>query len=645
MRLRIVLPIAILCLGAASSTVLRAQFQEPSQEELKMTEEPKAPGADAVYLYREDLTDQSAGTRSFYERIKVLTEKGKDMATIRIPYEVGADKVADVQGRTIHADGTVIALTEKPSDLVDYKTKGYQLNRVVFTLPSVEVGSILEFRVKIHYSLGAPEPTWMIQQSDFVHKAHYSFKTYGGFSSLSYASAVGSDAKVVFDKKSTYTLDVTDVPPLPDDDWMPPLNTFKWRVRFFYSDYKSGAEFWDYAEKHWSTAVRELVSPTGTLKKAVAEIVAPGDSETQKAQKIYAAVMKIENTDFTRHKSEVERKKEKIKEIKKVEDVWKQQTGTSDDIALLFVAMARAASLNVEPMVVVNRDRALFDQSFLNSGQMDDFIAVGQLDGKEVFLDPGEKMCPFGVLHWKHAVTSGFRLKDKVAAVAQTPSLSLKSSGTQRVASLNVDAAGEVSGSVRVVMTGQDALYWRQLALQNDEEEVKKQYNERMREYLPDGVHAEFDHFLGLEDYQVNLIGTVKVSGTLGAATGKHFFLPGLFFEASSKHPFVKLEKRLTPVDVHYAKMEEDDVTYHLPAGYAIESTVQATNNTWPDHAVLKISSHAGADTVNVVRVLAYNYTILGPADYASLHDFYQKVAAADQQQLVLARTAVAKGN
>ena len=24
------------------------------------------------------------------------------------------------------------------------------------------------------------------------------------------------------------------------------------------------------------------------------------------------------------------------------------------------------------------------------------------LDGKDVYLDPGQKMCPFGLLHWKH---------------------------------------------------------------------------------------------------------------------------------------------------------------------------------------------------------------------------------------------------
>ena len=167
----------LLLLVAVIPSLLRAQFQQPTDEELKMTSDPKAPGAAAVYLYREETTDDTLHFHSYYERVKVLTEKGKELATIRIPYEHGQFKVTNIQGRTIHADGTVIPLTVKPTDLVDVKSKGYQVNTMVFTLPSVEVGSILEYRLDLRYDDNmVSEPTWQIQQPFFVHKAHYMFK-------------------------------------------------------------------------------------------------------------------------------------------------------------------------------------------------------------------------------------------------------------------------------------------------------------------------------------------------------------------------------------------------------------------------------------------------------------------------------------
>jgi hypothetical protein len=33
-------------------------------------------------------------------------------------------------------------------------------------------------------------------------------------------------------------------------------------------------------------------------------------------------------------------------------------------------------------------------------------LSIGE---KEIFLDPGEKMCPFQTLHWRHAGAQGIR--------------------------------------------------------------------------------------------------------------------------------------------------------------------------------------------------------------------------------------------
>ena len=354
MRARVFFYSALLFFVSTFSIPLMAQFQPPTDEELKMTADPKAPGAAAVYLYREETTDAALDLRTYHERIKVLTEKGKELATVRIPYEHGADTVADIQGRTIHADGTVIPLTAKPSDLMDYKVKDYQVNTIVFTLPSVEVGSILEYSLKVHFSdTIVAEPVWNIQQAYFVRKAHYSFHPYVAaghyitdsngttLDQMMYSFQVGPGNKLDYDKqKGIFNLDLTDIPPAPDEDWMPPLNTIKWTVRFYYTNVKTGQAYWEDAGKRWSKNVDEFTKPTGLLKKAVADLVAPNDTDAQKAAKIYVAVMKLDNTVFSRQKSQAERKKEKLKDINKAEDVWKQQSGTDDDITLLYIAMA-----------------------------------------------------------------------------------------------------------------------------------------------------------------------------------------------------------------------------------------------------------------------------------------------------------------
>ena len=622
-----------------------------------MTSDPKAPGADAVFLYREERTDDNLHYKSEYVRIKVLTEKGKELATIRIPYEHQNFKITDIQGRTIHSDGTIIPLTTKPSDLVDVKTKEFQVNTKVFTLPNVEIGSILEYRWTLRYDDEmVSSPTWEIQGPYFVHKAHYFFQPTAklqyvtdskGSSAnrLMYAYIGPNTTKVIQESTGRYTFDISDVDPIPNDDWMPPLNSLKWRVQFYYTPYTSGGEFWQKEGNRWGKQTDRFAEPTKALKEAVEKIVAPTDTEEQKARKLYAEVMKLDNTDFTREKSNAERKTEKLKQIRNAEDVWKQKSGSSDDIALLYVALGRAAGLHVFPMQVVNRDHAIFDQNYLHLGQLDDYLAVLSIGGKDVLLDPGEKMCPFGLLHWKHAFATGLRQSDKGLIAGTTFGAPYTSSGIERIADLTIDASGNVKGTARFILKGQDALRWRQTAIRNDESETKKRFIEAMRSDLPEGVQMEFNHFLGLNDYDTNLMAFVDISGTIGTVTGKHVFLPELFFEAHAKHPFVAQDKRTVPVDVHYPKMENDEVVYHLPPDFMVESAPQPTNISWPDHAALKVKTDAQANTVSISRAVAYNFTILGPKEYGALHDFYQKVATADQQQLVLTRAQVAKGN
>src|SRR5271165_4386650 len=137
MRKSFFLHSAALFLAAVSPAVVYAQFQPPNPEELKMTSDPKAPGADAVYFNIEEIANDPMHYQSYYARIKVLTEKGKELATVELPYLKGNAKITDIKARTIHADGTVIPLNGKPEDLMVSKTvtkKGEdrQVNREVF---------------------------------------------------------------------------------------------------------------------------------------------------------------------------------------------------------------------------------------------------------------------------------------------------------------------------------------------------------------------------------------------------------------------------------------------------------------------------------------------------------------------------------
>lgn len=202
-----------------------------------------------------------------------------------------------------------------------------------------------------------------------------------------------------------------------------------------------------------------------------------------------------------------------------------------------------------------------------------------------------------------------------------------------------------MTGNFRFVMSGQEALRWRQTAIENDEDELKKRFDRWLESMFPEGVEAHIDHFVGLEDPDVKLVAAIKAQGTLGSATSKRLLLPGFFFETRGSHPFVDQEKRLESVDMHYGDQTSDQVVYHLPSGLSVEGAPQDTKIPWTGHAALVTKSKTDPGQITIARTLPRAFTIAKPEEYQDLRDFYRKVAAADQQQLVLAASQAAKGN
>ncbi len=220
---------------------------------------------------------------------------------------------------------------------------------------------------------------------------------------------------------------------------------------------------------------------------------------------------------------------------------------------MLYLAMLRSAGLTAYATKVVNRDQGIFDPSYMSLEQLDSTLVALSAGGKEVLLDPGEKMCPFQTTNWRHSTARGLGQSSQGVAIAATGPQQYTDNATSRVGDVYLDGQGGITGRINIIMTGQRALHWRQVALEEDDTELKKQFDrQELEQNVPEGVEAHVDHFLSMNDPYTNLMAIVDLKGSLGTATAKRLILPGFFFETRGHTPFVHEEKRLEPVDMHY---------------------------------------------------------------------------------------------
>jgi hypothetical protein len=668
-----------------------------------MTSDPKAPGAAAVYLYREETEDDPHHFRTVYARIKVLTEKGKELATVQISYArnfvfyatgnnrqgnnqdrsgndpnhsgqdqpwdvdsyAGHIEVSAIEGRTIHPDGTIVPLTGTPADLLKTRKGRNQINEMTFNLPSVEVGSILEYRYQVRYDRFQSAPKWQIQQPFFVHKAHYRFtpadqflpdRTIGG-TGVSSSVLKGAHDEVLTDVRATsilpagkvlkqnaqswYVLDLTDIPPIPDEPFAPPLDGLIYQADFYYAYTPDEREYWRKEMQFWNKGLSPYVASSAAIQRAVADTTSSSDSAPVKAKKLYDYVQKLDNTDF--HGGAGFSLSDDSVPSGNAGAVLENKRGNSEQIAFAYLALARAAGLSAKPVRIASRNFHIFNPQFMNTSQLDSVVISVTVDGQEIFLDPGQKMAPFRTLHWSHAGAGGVTLAgDGKVETVITPLSLYTDNNVVRVGKLSVNAQGEVTGTLKVGFTGQEALYWRQLALRTDAETLKQTLDRSLAAQVPNGIEAHVDHITGLDDLNAQLVAVVQVKGALASHTGSRIVLPRLFFESKESDPFPAAEQRLLPVYMNYPAQEQEQITYLIPAGFALDGTPEDKKFNWENNASYQLRSKVDATSITTARVLARGFTMLEASNYNDLRDFYQKAVTADQQQIVLSAVSAA---
>ena len=387
--------------------------------------------------------------------------------------------------------------------------------------------------------------------------------------------------------------------------------------------------YWPTEIKRWSNELAKQSAPTAEIREAATAIIAEATTAEEKARRLYAAVQALNDRDPVQHRTELPPGTWSHAEPRMPADVWKQKTGSANDIAMLYLALSRAAGLDAYGLLVADRQRRVFDPRLLSFEQLDVLLVGVPIEGKNIYLDPGEKMCPFGQLAWNHTLTGG--ISQKSNEPIQTPAGSVHDALTARVAELSLDAAGKISGVVKVIMKGPQALYWRQLSLTTSPAETERVFAGRMQDLLPTGITVESAHFRGWEDSESFLRATVTVSGTISSRREKRIIVPANLFHRAA-HGESAAEDR----GLDYPEQVIDELKLRIPAGCSVETAPQGSQLAWPDHAAFRVTTSSTSGMVDVKYSFSRSFIAVDPKDYPTMRDFYRKVAASGERHIVL---------
>lgn len=629
-----------------------------------MTSLPGYPGAAAVVLNREETTKDDMHAVFHYERIKILSKEGEKYANVALPFVStsqnsssgsGDDKTLEqISGRTIHADGSVIPFTGKPYLKMLEKGQDVKVQERVFTLPDVEVGSILEYRYATHIADNVYEsPDWFIQGPVYVRQAHYLWyptskelvNEKGLISAITWFPILPQGVQIERHEiphsalssgpVQYFELTIKDVPPEVKEVYQPPIASFSYRVLFNFTAERTAAEWWKDQGKDWSKRMDSFADPNGDLKKKTAEIIAGAATDDQKLQKIYGAVMGLENTRYTRAHEQREDKAEGGGQVKNAADVLSHQRGNATQLTQLFVGMARAAGMKAYLMLVPDRNQEIFVPGWMSFRQFDDVIAIVNVDGKERYFDPGCRYCAYGHLAWQHTLVQGLRQVDRGTDFGGTPGDDYKFNLVTRVANLKMDEAGEITGRIDLSFSGADAVDWRHTALSGDEESLNRELRTHLEGMVPKSLQVKVIKIENVKEYEQPLKVSYEVTGTMGARTGKRFILPSDIFVSASSSTFTD-EKRQQAVYFHYPRSLQDAERLNLPEAMSVEALPNSARFDLPKQELYALSVVGDAKGFTTRRNHIQGELLVLPRDYGGLRKYYAQFESKDQESVVL---------
>lgn len=623
-------------------------FQPVSAGELKMTSEPLAPGAPAILLYRQ--VDRLDGARLCHEndyfRVKILKEEGRKYADVEIPllFEGGGGDVTNIHARTIRPDGSIVNFEGKAFTKNIVKAKGLKYKAKTFTLPDVQVGSILEY----YYTIDLPEnfifnSHWILSDELFTKNAKFTLLPYTTDYDNTHVRwnwhLLPEGAKPPRqDPDKVVRLEVQNVPAFLTEDFMPPENELKSRVDFTYTDdfeTKDAAQYWKNYGKKLNHIVESFAGKRKAMEEAVAGIVSPGDAPEVKLQKIYERVQQMRNTSYELRKTEQEIQREKEKQNSNVEEVWKRGYGDGDELNWLFLGLARAAGFEAYAVYASERSNYFFDPAIQDSKKLDSDLVLVKVSGKDVFCDPGAAFTPYGMLMWPETGVTGLRLDKDGGTWIRTMIPESSASQIARKASLTLSETGDLEGKLTVTFSGLEAMWRRREELHEDEAARKKFLEDEVKEYIPAASEVDLTNQPDWKSSNPPLVAEfkLKISGWVSGA-GRRALLPVGIFSASEKQVFQHTE-RVHPIYFQFPSQKEDDVTITLPSGWRVGGLPPEQNQD-AKAAVYTMKAESGQGTVHLSRNLVLDLLLVDVKYYASLRDFFQVVRTGDDEQIIL---------
>jgi hypothetical protein len=623
------------------------------QEDFDMKEYGPDPSASAVvlgdYAQIAFVYNQHEGGFQLHMRhhvrIKILTKEGLEWGNAEIAlYQSGTkkEKINTINGAVYNVEGGKVETSKLTKDARNLEVINDNLKMLKFTLPNVKEGSILEYEyVKISDFIYGLE-TWVFQTTIPTRWSEYraripeyfSYKHFlGGYQGLTlnesqrYSDRVGSLSFT----GTAYRWAMANVPALVNEAYITTLKDYASKIDFELSSTQFPNQKIDYYSNSWEKLNKSYLESSRfgqELKKQrqvsdlVKSLTAGKQNPEEKLEAIYRYVQQHVNYNG----------RERSYATQSFKETLNQKSGNAAEINLLLTAMLREANMTANPVILSTRSHGRVNPIIPLEKDFNYVICHLILGDKVILLDATEPFLPAGMLPYRCMNDQGRLISE--TATDWVTLLHQEKEQNNLTAKLRLSSDGRMEGTLSYVKDGYPAVAARKKLHADGEEK----YVEALKENKSNWTIMEHT-FANLSELNNRLEEhyTLEIRDAATRA-GDKMYVSLLPDGVAESNPF-KLEERKFPVNFGCPLERMMMYELEIPEGYAVEQIPQQAIITMPDKsATFRYTVVQMDNKLNVISSMQIRKALYLPEEYPQLKEFYSRMLAKQNEQLVLVR-------
>ena len=599
-----------------------------SDEELTMTECSFDKDADAVILLDAAIVNYDDDYHMVTDhrvRIKILNERGFKWSNVSIPFysKDKFERIFSIEGLTYNYNGfgqaTEIIHLEKKQVFTEKVNDLY--SRIVFAMPGVKKGSIIEYKyTSVMESYGGLR-NWMFQTSAPTIKSFYDLTI---IPNVQFTYLVTKNQsfpiKIVPNRAGGgIYFEMNNLPGLIDEPYMNALKDYKQRVEFqltgiknMFGDTKSMNETWFQIaksldeDKDLGSAMRKDLPGMDAIKSLLTDET----TATQKIKKLYNYIQ----TNFAWDNYDSRYATDGLKKI------MEKKVGTSGDLNLLLVNLLQLNDIEAYPLLVADRGYGNVDPKNPILNRFNKVAAYAIADGKTFILDVTEKYCPAELIPYSLLNTYALIINRNTREVIRITSGVQSYSSNIRVTSA-LDKDGVLNGTSIIRNTGYARPYYAQLIKEdNNRTFIKKNLEEANQD-----ISVSNFSYTGSENDADSLLFNFNFKKDYNS-TGGFVLLNYNLFAGQGKNPFTR-EYRFTDINFGYTFSIFCEHEIELPKGASVPDPLPDKTIETPkkEMTVSRLISVEG-NKLNIKLIFRSTKSLFGVIEYEMLREFFSRM-------------------